>query len=533
MQNSVAMNYGISYKVKLSSSKAKPVNLYYINHQSLTTNHNNFKKHSNALTMDFNSTSNKIKSNKIKKWNLSDIRDANIKNKLNIIILNKNFSKIQNSNSKLKISNLASTLSGLNINSALFQTSNRVNKIKYLFTGNSRNIPSQKINKTQNFSNHDKKYSKNNIISQKNNHNIMIYADSSYSKNKQIKKNIKSFNKYIKIGKNAIPFNINKININIINNNNININTLKTEGNARNRNNLAHSHKSKKDNQTVDIIPTFKDLFQKKLTQNQNNYKSKIKKKEIFNKNSILSMNNINVNMSQKVNTHKHSLSGKFKQKKVTPVNYLHDYKKKKLRKFAPQKYMFHRKMKTLKEKNFVFNNILNKKKKNVNKNKLKGSNVFINAFFYDKKRANSKEEKIYHKNKKIEKIKEDTIPNSKHIKVLTPKSEYLKKNKKLDLQRKIFKNILNSKKIKKKKNIIESDIDDILQNKIENKGEIIDKFDDLYSIIKTLNFDNCDKNTKCNENDIFNDNYKNKQYLKYSKDVFDKVWLNNTKKNK
>ena len=362
----------------------------------------------------------------------------------------------------------------------------------------------------------------------------MIYTDSSSSKNKQIRKNNKSVSKYVKIGKNTVPFNINKININIINNNNININTLKTEGNIRNRNNIVKTHKPKKENQTLDILPTFKELFQKKLTQNQKNKKNNIINKEIISRNSLLSINNLNINLSQKMKTHKYSLSGKFMHKKITPVNYFQDYKRQKLRKFVPKKYIIHRKMKTLKEKNFVLSNIFNKKSKNLNKNLLKGSSVFINAFFYDKKKANSKEEKIYHKNGKDqnEKIKENNIfPKKKKIKLLTPKSECIKKDKKLELKIRNFKNALNTKKTKEKKNKTEYDIDDILQNKIEDNGEIIDKFDDIYSIIKILDFDNCYKNKKSDENDIFNDNYKNKKYLRYKKDVFEKIWVNNMKR--
>ena len=533
MFNSFAMNQGTSYKIKQSSSKRKPVNLYYINHQSLISNHNIFKKHSHTLTTDLNNTNNKIKPNKIKKSILSDMRDANIKNKSNIIILNKYFSKVQNSSSQLKTSNFSSNLSSLNTNPALFTTSNRINKIKYLLINNSRCTPSQKINKTENVSNQDKNHPKNNIITQNNYHKIMIYSDNSNSKNKQIKKNTRAVNKSTKIGKRTAPFNINKININIINNNNININTLKTERNARNTYNLVKSHKSKRNNKTLDILPVFKDLFTKKLIQNQKLKKSKTIIKKIFDKSSILSINNININLSQKIKSHKYSLSGKFKQKKITPINYFQDYKRQKLRRFVPKKYIIHRKMKTLKEKNFVLNNTLNKKYKNANKTILKGSDIFINAFFYDKNKANSKEEKIYHKNKKIEKIKENIIVSSKkHIKSLTPKSECTKKNKKFGFKIKILKNVINTKNMKKKKNKIEYDINDILQNKIEYKGEIIDKFDDIYSVIKILKFENCDKNKKENNIDIFNGNYKNKIYLKYRKDVFDKIWINNIKRN-
>ena len=66
-----------------------------------------------------------------------------------------------------------------------------------------------------------------------------------------------------------------------------------------------------------------------------------------------------------------------------------------------------------------------------------------------------------------------------------------------------------------------EFDIDNVLQNKKFNEEEEIDNFDDLYSIVRLINFDDVEK--KDNIFSVIDNEY----YLDYKK-KFEKIWNKN-----
>ena len=217
------------------------------------------------------------------------------------------------------------------------------NKIK-----NNRILTSGKNSKRKSSNNSHKNSSKGSIVKKKINfNNIANYS----TKNKKINPNKKKVIKN-KI-KHAIPFNINRININIINNNNININTIKTEGNLINNKTIT---KNRKKNFTLDKLPIFDELFNNISIKEKEN--KKLNNKIFKNNKSKINpqkRNNINYSISSRLNNiiTNHDdislLSKKFiknikkisiqkpndandksiNHKKIVPINYFQDYKKK------------------------------------------------------------------------------------------------------------------------------------------------------------------------------------------------------------
>ena len=120
---------------------------------------------------------------------------------------------------------------------------------------------------------------------------------------------------------------------------------------------------------------------------------------------------------------------------------------------------------------------------------------------------------------KKINKSKKYDLFNiisKSEIKKRRAKSNNKTKN---DVSQKI--NIGNNKDIFYIVNNNEFDIDDVLQNKKIYENEEIDNFDDLYSIVRLINFDEAEK--KDNIFTIIDNEY----YLDYKK-KFEKIWNKN-----
>ena len=120
---------------------------------------------------------------------------------------------------------------------------------------------------------------------------------------------------------------------------------------------------------------------------------------------------------------------------------------------------------------------------------------------------------------KKINKSKKYdlfNITSKSEIKKRRAKSNNKTKN---DVSQKI--NIGNNKDIFYIVNNNEFDIDDVLQNKKFNENKEIDNFDDLYSIVRLINFDEAEK--KDNIFTIIDNEY----YLDYKK-KFEKIWNKN-----
>ena len=543
----------------ISGNKKAPVNLYYTNLRPILSSHNNSRNFKLRNNTDINVSNNLIKSNK---WNISEMLD--IKKKLNLT-LKKRIAFVNNKQANKKISlankhNINSFNEGI-INKR-FYLNNTVFNYK-IFTSTKNSKKKLSIN--------NRAYTnKGNMIRKKINFNNQ--SNNSMKNHKIVNQKKKRINPKIK---NKIPFNINKININIINNNNININTIKTEGNIIKNKTIK---KQKRKNFTLDKIPQFDEL----LKRNNIKEKDKDKNKEKDNKDKKplphKSLNNNKLNIfSRKRNNTNYSLSNRLKniifnhddisilskkiiknikkiiikkpsivndkslkQKKIVPINYFQDYKKrnssisKKITKDFP---------------NFNFIKI-----KNLNENLRK--KVKYNYLSQKQKRPYSKEEK----SNILEKIKErpkNKLIKNKIFKINTKKvnliekilMKKIKKSKNMDIINKIIskseiknrraksnnksknneseKIVLNDDKIFDKINKDKNDdcnIDDVLQNKKIPNGEI-DNFDDLYSIVKTLNFNVFKKKDKvfCIDD--------NENYFNY-KMKFEDFWRNQKKTN-
>ena len=544
-----------------SGSKKNPVNLYY-NLQLFLTSHNNSRNIPSKTNSDINMSNNLIKT---KKWNLSEMID--IKKKLNLAVKKKiKFTRNKPSGKKI----LALSQIHMNtINEGVLNKKFNLNNI----IGNNKKLSSfyntKKIldNNSYNYTN------KVNVTKKKINFSNIL--NNSLKKNKTNKSN--SIKKKIiknKIRK-SIPLNINKININIINNN-ININTIKTEGNLTYKNNIKKLLKRKK-NFTLDKIPQFDNLLKKnnnkekdKLNQNKiiinkinNLSKKRYSKTNItFNNNSI-----INNNLSKRLNTiisnrdEKNSLTKKIiknikkiiiknryiinnkslEHKKIIPINYFQDYKKKnssmnkKIRKEFIN-YAIFAKFKNIKDnlkKNKKIKNItLISKPKRPYSREEKANNITLKIKQKSKDKANKNNnilKIVINKTSLPDQILNKKINKGKNVNIakIIPKSEIKKNraksnNKSLkDKSQKISKDNLDKSNDKLNENEHECDIDDILQNK-KIPEEKIDNFDNIYSIVKTLNFNNIN-----DKDDIFSIN--NNNYLNYKK-IFEKKWNKLTK---
>jgi hypothetical protein len=365
--------------------------------------------------------------------------------------------------------------------------------------------------------------------------------------------------------KNGIPFNINKININIINNNNININTIKTEGNIS-KNPIKKLLKRKK-NFTLDKLPQFDELLKK----NNSKEKDKLIHKKLFiKKNTNFSKkrnNNINTNISSAnyslsnrlnnvisnhdnlsllsknfiKNIRKNIINIKNKKifiindkslehKKIVPINYFQDYKKKNSSV-----------SKNIKKQFINYNGNIIKFRKN---KKVKKS--INNILIIKQKRPYSKEDKVFTHNKKgREKSKEATknkmlkliaiksslpdyaltkkINKSKNQNTINSLSKSEIKNRRaksnnktqIDESQKIY--VKEEDNLKENEDNHECDITDIVQNRNISETEI-DNFDDLYSIVKIINFDE-----GLIKDDIFNID-ENNNYSTFKK-KFEKMW--------
>ena len=531
-----------------TGNKRNPVNLYY-NLQPFLTSHNNSRNFSGRTNTDTNISNNLLKS---KKWNLSEMID--IKKKLNLAV-KKRMTFVKNKQLK-KIS----TLSHLHINSIndgvlnnKFSLNNTGGNNKILSSYNNTKKKSSTNNSHNNYTNKAKMVKKKINFS-----NISNNSFKSYKAN-PIKKKINK-NKV----KNGIPFNINKININIINNNNININTIKTEGNIS-KNPIKKLLKRKK-NFTLDKLPQFDELLKKNKTKE----KDKLVHKKLFiNKNINFSKkrnNNINTNISNTnfslsnrlsnvisnhddisllsknfiKNIKKNIINIKNKKlflfndkslehKKIVPINYFQDYKKKNSSV-----------SKNLKKQFINYNGNIIKIKNN--KRIKKKTNILITK----QKRPYSKEDKVLTLIMKgRERSKEST--KNKMLKIIAKKSSlpdyvFIKKINKSKNQNTINaisrseiknrrSNSNNKTKIDESQKIIvkeednlkedtdnhECDITDIVHNRNLSETEP-DNFDDLYSIVKKINFDE-----GLIKDDIFNID-ENISYSKFKK-KFEKLW--------
>ena len=531
-----------------TGNKRNPVNLYY-NLQPFLTSHNNSRNFSGRTNTDTNISNNLLKS---KKWNLSEMID--IKKKLNLAV-KKRMTFVKNKQMK-KIS----TLSHLHINSINDGVLN--NKFSLNNTGGNNKILSSYNNtkkKPSTNNSHNNYTNKAKMVKKKINFsNISNNSFKSYKAN-PIKKKINK-NKV----KNGIPFNINKININIINNNNININTIKTEGNIS-KNPIKKLLKRKK-NFTLDKLPQFDELLKKNNTKE----KDKLVHKKLFiNKNINFSKkrnNNINTNISNTnfslsnrlsnvisnhddisllsknfiKNIKKNIINIKNKKlflfndkslehKKIVPINYFQDYKKKNSSI-----------SKNLKKQFINYNGNIIKIKNN--KRIKKKTNILITK----QKRPYSKEDKVLTLIMKgRERSKEST--KNKMLKIIAKKSSlpdyvFIKKINKSKNQNTINaisrseiknrrSNSNNKTKIDESQKIIvkeednlkedtdnhECDITDIVHNRNLSETEP-DNFDDLYSIVKKINFDE-----GLIKDDIFNID-ENNSYSKFKK-KFEKLW--------
>ena len=525
----------------VSNNKKIPVNLYF---QPFFISNNNSRNCTYRTNTDAN-ISNIL--NKSKKWNLSDMID--IKKKLNLIIKKGINFKINNQKNKK-----LSTLSQLQMNN---NEQSLGGKFNLNTTTRNKKLLSSYNNSKKKASHDSHKSNKRNIVKKKINFSNLSYNSFNNNKTNPLKKK-KIKNKI----KNKIPFNINKININIINNNNININTIKTEGNYNTNHEQSRFHKQKKKNYTLDKLPHYDELLKKNNTKEKeklivhklkiNNFNNLSKKRNISN--NISNNNSTNYSLSNRLNniayTHneinvisknfiknikKNSIKIKniinneksLEHKKIIPINYFQDYKMKNSSK-----------NKKLKKEFINFGNIKKIKniKQNFNKTR-KNKNGRNNIFISKSKRPFSKEEKT-NNFLKIKDISKDKIIKNKIFKILAKKGSHPKKL----LFKKIIKrkysnaiNIVSRSETKKReikyndktKNDIsqkiyiyndnECDIDDILQNKKMPEGET-DNFDDLYSIIKKINFNSI------KDKDIVFTIENNNNYLDY-KNKFEKIW--------
>jgi hypothetical protein len=213
--------------------------------------------------------------------------------------------------------------------------------------------------------------------------------------------------------------------------------------------------------------------------------------------------------------------------KKIVPINYFQDYKKRNSSNNKKIRKEFINFSKYIKIKNIKHDSL------KIKKNKKDGNNILVSK----QKRPFSKEEKTINLIKIKDKSKDKIIKN-KRLKIVAKKGNLpgqllikrITKSKYSNLINTITRSeIRNGRKNmnnKSKKDISqklfiyddkECDIDDILQDKKIPEGEG-DNFDDLYSIIKKLNFKNIKENDKIftiENNEKFSD-YKNK---------FEKIW--------
>ena len=521
-------------------NKRAPVNLYYKSLQPLLTYHYNSRNNNTRRNnTDLNINNNLIK---INKWNLSEMID--IRKKINLAIKKRiQFINNKEINKTLTRKTVIHSINDGKLNKK-FNLNNTV--------GNNRIFTSHKNSKKKNLNNSRIYTNKGNIVKKRINFSkILNNSTKNYKLSQPKKKIIKN-----KI-KNTIPFNINKININIINNNNININSIKTEGNIINNHSIK---KNRKKNFTLDKLPQFDDELLKKdkikEKENKSSHHKKIKNNNTNKRNSInynisnrlkniISNHNDNSLLSKKlIKNFKKIIIKKpyiandysLKHKKIKPVNYFQDYKKKNS--------SINKKLK----KDFI--NISNYIKiKNINRNIIKKGIINKNKKYNlssKPKRPYSKEEKSDNLIRIKDKPKEKRIKNkilklvakkvslpekilirkinrskNSHSSNIISKSEIksrrAKSNSKSknDESQKI--NIINDGKFFDKINNSECNIDDILQNKKIIEGEE-DNFDDIYSIIKILNFDSMKKKDKifCIDN--------NEEYLKY-KMKFELIW--------
>ena len=524
-----------------SGNKKAPVNLYYANLQSILSTNNNSRNISGRNNKDISNASNNLI--KSKKWNLSEMLE--IRKKLNLAIKKRKII-MNNKNIKKKMP----TLNHISINSINEGILN--NKLSFNNTvRNKKILLSYKNSIIKNVNNSIRHYSnKEHLVKKKINFNNLI--NNSFKSYKSIlhkKKKIKN--------KKNIPFNINKISINIINNNNFNIKTLKTDGNIINSNNNTNiqnenfnRNRQRKRNFTMEKLPQFDKLIKKNNIKEKNSnqlvYKIVKNKINIFSKkrnntnlslsnrlNSIISIHDeISLLTKNLINDKKTSINKRkniiyeksIEHKKIIPINYFQDYKNK--------------------------NNSTNKnfKKKFLNfgdyikyKNKRKAKNNLL----FKLKRPYSKEEKsnlIKIRKKSKERVIKNKILKNVSKKCSLPEPILIKKMiKKENINNKI--NILSKSEIKKRRaksnNKSKADeteninlknynrifdkmneavctIDDVLQNK--KIPDEMDEFDDLYSIVKLINFDNINikDNIFCVED--------NKNYIYYEK-KFDKIW--------
>ena len=518
-------------KFNHSGNKKVPVNLYYINLQPIPTFHINSRNFTGRTNTDTN-VSNNIK--KSKKWDFSQILDIkkNLALKKTITLMNKQKKKIISTINRIHISN---NNTDVKINRNNLNNTFRNNKLLV----SHKNSKKKTTNNSLNYSN--KGYTVKKKI------NFSNISNNSFKVNEP---------KKIKI-KNTIPFNINKININIINNNNINIiKTIKTEGNIINKD--SQSKKRRRKNFTLDKLPHFEEIMKEKSIKenktlhNKNNKDKKIilsKKKIKINSsltnrlNKIITNQNdislISKNMKKKLKQNKRNILNEksMEHKKIIPINYFQDYKKKNnsLNKKIKKEFINYNKFIKIKNKE-------NQRKKLITKNNTN--------FLFKQKRPYSKEEK----SKNIIKIKEKSkhkLIKQKILKIVAKKSNLLEQilfkkinnnhnsnrikiiskseirnrraksnNNKSNAEDSQKINMENESKILDKiNNENECDINDILQdNKIPN-GEI-DNFDDIYSIVKVLNFDTIKKDSIFCVDDSNN-------YLLY-KEKFDKIWNKN-----
>jgi len=533
-----------------TSGKRNPVNLYY-NLQPFLTSHNNSRNFSGRTNTDTNISNNLVKS---KKWNLSEMID--IKKKLNLAV-KKRMAFVKNKQMKKM-----STLSHIHMNSIndgiinnKFSLNSTNGNTKVLSSYNNTKKKSSTNNSHNNYTNKAKMVKKKINFSNMSNNSFKSYKQNPIKK-KIIKNKVK----------NGIPFNINKININIINNNNININTIKTEGNIS-KNPIKKLLKRKK-NFTLDKLPQFDELLKKNNTKEKDKL---IRKKLFINRNSNLSKkrnNNINTNISSTnyslsnrlnnvisnhddisllsknfiKNIKKNIINFKNKKlfivndkslehKKIVPINYFQDYKKKNSSVSKNIKKQFI---------NYNGNIIKFRNNKKIKKNK---NNILISK----QKRPYSKEDKVINimmkgrekskeaaKNKMLKLIaKKSSLPdyvllkkinkpkNQNTINALSKseiKNRRAKSNNKtqIDESQKIF--IKEEDNMKEDtENNHECDITDIVQNRNLSETEP-DNFDDLYSIVRKVNFDE-----GLIKDDIFNID-ENDNYFKFKK-KFEKIW--------
>ena len=515
-------------KFHLSGNKIAPANLYYINLQPILTSQNHSRNFFGRTNTDnINISNNNVR--KSKKSNLSQILD-----------IKKNFpmkKKISLNNKKKNL--IISTMNRIHMNNC--NKGGITNKYNYNNTvRNNKILTSQKNYSTKGF-----------MVKKK--INFSNISNKSFKTNQQKKKKIK----------NTIPFNINKININIINNNNININTIKTEGNLNLFNKDNQIIKKRIKNFTLDKLPHFDELLKENITKEKNikllQHKKINKKVNILLKNGkkinsslsnrlnkIISNNDdislVPKNLKLKIIQKKRNLINEksLEHKKIIPINYFQDYKKKNSSSLNKIKKEF------INYKNYIkiINRKENVRKQKINKNK-------INLLF-KQKRPYSKEEK----SKNILKLKEKKKNNNNFIKQKILK--IVAKKKILPEQaliKKIASNIINiiSKSEIRKRKVKSNDKskdkskdnesqkkdmenDDILLYKIDESEcdisdvlngtkipkEEIDNFDDLYSVVRILNFGNPLK-----KDSIFCIDDNNINYIQYKK-KFDNKWNNN-----